>query len=255
MTRLTIRSLVALLLIFASFFPEVLLAQQEDPLPTEFFGGVEPKPLNMEEVKRMIGYPPIAREAGIRGKVVVRVLVDQQGQYVKHEVIKDPHPILTNAVTSKLHFISWTQGKMDGEPVKVWVTIPFQFTLSGDPVIPVQYKVTGVEVSLLEGSVKRTRKEISDPIWKEQEEAIELWNADIRLKGTEPAGGTASCSFKVNKKAEVEGYIVWHSSYMLTGSAKAYLKQCIESGTWVPAKVGKKYIDSEVLLTLQLKEK
>jgi protein TonB len=103
---------------------------EKDPLPTEFFGGEEPKPVNMDDLKKIIGYPPMAKEAEITGKVIVRVLVDKTGSYVKHVVLKDPHAILTKAVTDKLPQLKFTPGRQNNQPVKVWVTIPFEFKLS-----------------------------------------------------------------------------------------------------------------------------
>lgn len=99
----------------------------------------EPAPLNMEALKGMIGYPVAAKEANIQGKVIVRVYIDQKGTYVKHIVIKDPHPILTNAVTSKIHNLRFSPGIQKGKPIKVWVTIPFDFKLLDDgPAAPVE---------------------------------------------------------------------------------------------------------------------
>lgn len=62
----------------------------------------EPAPVNLNDIKNLIGYPPMAREAEIEGKVTVRIQVDKNGKYVKHIVLKDPHPLLTKAVTDKL---------------------------------------------------------------------------------------------------------------------------------------------------------
>lgn len=89
----------------------------------------EPAPVNMEEVKKLMGYPPLALEARIEGKVVVRVQVSTAGEYVKHVVISDPHPILTNEVAKYLKKIQFTPGIQAGKPIKVWVTIPFEFKL------------------------------------------------------------------------------------------------------------------------------
>lgn len=89
----------------------------------------EPAPVNMDDLRRMIGYPPMAKEAEIEGKVILRVQVDKNGKYVKHLVIKDPHPILTKAVTDKIRNLSFTPGIQAGKPIKVWVTIPFDFKL------------------------------------------------------------------------------------------------------------------------------
>lgn len=89
----------------------------------------EPVPVNMDDLKRVIGYPPLAKEVGIEGRVTLRVMVDKHGDYVKHVVLKDPHPILTKAVTDKIHMLKTTPGIQAGRPIKVWVTLPFSFTL------------------------------------------------------------------------------------------------------------------------------
>jgi protein TonB len=89
----------------------------------------EPQAVNLGELKELIGYPPLAKEAEIQGKVVLRIMVDKNGDYVKHIVLKDPHPILTKAVTDKINHLKMTPGIQSGHPIKVWVTLPFDFTL------------------------------------------------------------------------------------------------------------------------------
>ncbi len=91
----------------------------------------EPAPVNMENIKKLIGYPPPAKEAGLQGKVVVRILVGPDGKYVRHIVLKNPHPILTKAVEEQLKNIQFTPGIQAGRPIKVWVNIPFDFRLGG----------------------------------------------------------------------------------------------------------------------------
>ena len=103
---------------------------EEDPKPGDFFAGEEPRPINMEEFKKTVGYPPMAVEAGIEGKVIVRVMVDELGYAKKHIVLKDPHPILTNAVAKKVTDLRFTPGIQGNKPVKVWVTIPIDFVLN-----------------------------------------------------------------------------------------------------------------------------
>lgn len=90
----------------------------------------EPQAVNLDELKGLIGYPPMAVEAEIQGRVTLRVMVDKMGNYVKHIVLKDPHPILTRAVTEKIHLLKMTPGIQAGKPIKVWVTLPFNFELN-----------------------------------------------------------------------------------------------------------------------------
>ncbi len=104
--------------------------KEEEPNPYEFvLVEKEPAPVNMDDIKQRIGYPPQAKEAGIEGIVTVRVLVDENGNYVKHIVLNSPHPILTKAVEKELPKLKFTPGIQAGKPIKVWVNIPFRFKL------------------------------------------------------------------------------------------------------------------------------
>lgn len=109
---------------------EVVEPKQEDPDPFQFIAvEKEPQPVNLDDIKKRIGYPPAAREAGIEGTVVVRVLVDEKGNYVKHIVLQSPHPLLEKAVVKELPNLKFTPGIQAGKPIRVWVNIPFRFTL------------------------------------------------------------------------------------------------------------------------------
>jgi periplasmic protein TonB len=110
---------------------EVNLPKGTDEPPMDGFVLLEkePVPVNLDELKGLIGYPSLAKEAEIEGKVTLRVLVDSHGNYVKHAVLKDPHPILTKAVTDKINQLKTTPGIQAGKPIKVWVTLPFNFVL------------------------------------------------------------------------------------------------------------------------------
>jgi TonB family protein len=103
---------------------------EQIPGPKEFvLLEKEPVPLNLDEIKQQIGYPREAKEAEIDGKVVLRILIDEQGKYVKHIVLKDPHPLLTRAVEKEIPALRFSPGEGGGKLVKTWVTIPFQFAL------------------------------------------------------------------------------------------------------------------------------
>jgi protein TonB len=107
----------------------VVVAEPE-PSPDEFiFVSEEPQPLNMDDVRKIIGYPEIARDAGIEGQVVVRVLVDEKGNYRKHKMIKKVHPILAEAVESNLKQLKFSPAIQGNKPIKFWVNIPFRFKL------------------------------------------------------------------------------------------------------------------------------
>lgn len=87
----------------------------------------EPVAINYLEVNNAIGYPAVAREAGIEGSVIVRVLVDEHGNYLKHKIISQAHPLLGRSCDSFVNNLYFTPAVRDGQPVKFWVNIPFHF--------------------------------------------------------------------------------------------------------------------------------
>ena len=89
----------------------------------------QPKALNITEIKKTIGYPKIARDAGIEGKVVAKIEVNKFGEYIGHEIIESAHVILTNAVEEHLNKLTFETPSKDGKAVTVEVTVPFNFVL------------------------------------------------------------------------------------------------------------------------------
>lgn len=89
----------------------------------------EPEPINMGDVSRLIGYPEIARDAGIQGNVVVRVLIGPEGVPLDNKVITQVSPILSNQVEYYLMDLRFTPAIMNDEPIPFWVNIPFNFKL------------------------------------------------------------------------------------------------------------------------------
>lgn len=102
----------------------------EDPDPNKFiFAQENPKPINLDEVRKMIGYPRIAKEAGIEGDVLLRVLVDEQGNCVRYLVSKSAHPLLQKRVEKAVPLLKFTPAIQLGRPIKFWANIPFKFSL------------------------------------------------------------------------------------------------------------------------------
>jgi len=106
------------------------IEEPDEPDPNAFIMvEKEPAPVNMENLKKLIGYPPTAKEAEIEGKVILRILVGKGGKYEKHIVVKNPHPLLTKEVEKHIRNLEFTPGIQAGKPIRVWVTIPFDFKL------------------------------------------------------------------------------------------------------------------------------
>ncbi|RMG20524.1 MAG: energy transducer TonB [Bacteroidetes bacterium] len=90
----------------------------------------QPRPLNLKDIYQELGYPQAAYEAGIEGKVVVKVLIDEQGQYVQHELLEEGHALLATEVAKHLPKLQFEAAQKDGKPVQAWVSIPFVFKKS-----------------------------------------------------------------------------------------------------------------------------
>jgi protein TonB len=89
----------------------------------------EPKPVNLDEIRKAIGYPKLALEAEIEGRVTLRVLIDKNGKYQRHLVTSVAHKLLVDAVVSKIPLLQMTPGIQGTKAIPVWVTVPFEFKL------------------------------------------------------------------------------------------------------------------------------
>lgn len=108
--------------------PEVIVNTEPDP--NEFiFAEEEPRPVNMDDVRKLIGYPQMARDAGIEGVAVFRVLVDKRGNYKKHRIVQQGHSMLSSAVSEHISRLKFTPAIQGGKPIEFWVNIPFNFKL------------------------------------------------------------------------------------------------------------------------------
>ena len=111
--------------------PEII--SDREPEINEFvFVEEHPKVLNLSKVQQAIGYPQEARDAAIEGSVVVRVLVDEKGNYQTHKLINSVHPLLDKSVSRQLSGLKFTPAIQSGKPTKFWVNIPFSFKLIGE---------------------------------------------------------------------------------------------------------------------------
>jgi hypothetical protein len=80
--------------------------------------------LNLDKVMLQIRQPHEVYE--ITGKVIVRILLDENGKYIQHIVLRDPYPPLTKSFTDVVPLMKATPAEIDGRPVASWVTIPYQ---------------------------------------------------------------------------------------------------------------------------------
>ena len=76
-------------------------------------------------------YPDFERRAGIEGRVVVRFVVDEQGDIAESEVLRGVGPGLDAAALAALHRLRFTPARQNGQPARVRMTLTFRFQAPG----------------------------------------------------------------------------------------------------------------------------
>ena len=91
----------------------------------------------VEEMSRPIGglrgiqkkakYPKELRKQGVRGRVFITFIVDENGEVRDTEVLKSVHPELDEQAERAVMSTKFKPGKHNGVPVKVKMSVPFTF--------------------------------------------------------------------------------------------------------------------------------
>jgi protein TonB len=87
---------------------------------------VEQPPVEVRIVKP--DYPPFAREAGVEGLVVVRVLVGRNGKVEDARIVRSIL-LLDESSLAAARTMVFTPALVRGRPVRAWVQIPFRYSL------------------------------------------------------------------------------------------------------------------------------
>jgi len=109
---------------------EVVRRTEETDIPVVPFWKVEvkPKPINIP----VPTYPDMARTAGIEGSAVVEALVDTNGTVADARILKPSgNASLDQAAVDAAMRAKFSPAMQRDKAVRVWVSIPFRFTLTG----------------------------------------------------------------------------------------------------------------------------
>jgi periplasmic protein TonB len=109
---------------------EVVRRTDETDIPVVPFWKVEvkPQPINIP----VPTYPDMARTAGIEGQAVVEALVDVDGSVADARILKPSgNASLDQAAVDAAMRAKFSPAKQRDKAVRVWVSIPFRFTLTG----------------------------------------------------------------------------------------------------------------------------
>jgi protein TonB len=86
----------------------------------------------MKYIQKNLKYPPVAMENNIQGRVVVQFVVTKTGKIGEVKVVRGKDPDLDKeAVRVVKSLPDFIPGKMNGQSVNVWYTLPITFKLQG----------------------------------------------------------------------------------------------------------------------------
>lgn len=72
-------------------------------------------------------YPELARQAGLEGRVTVRVRVGRDGRVKEASVVRSDNGAFDDSALAAARQWTFTPGIQAGQPVEVWMTIPIRF--------------------------------------------------------------------------------------------------------------------------------
>jgi protein TonB len=102
---------------------EPLIAVEQQPQFSE--GDV------MKWVSEHINYPVVAIENNIKGKVILKFVVNSDGSVDRVTILKGVDPSLDKEAVRVVQAMpKWIPGKQNGKEVNVWFTLPVNFTLN-----------------------------------------------------------------------------------------------------------------------------
>jgi protein TonB len=110
-------------------FTEIIKRPEETDIPVVPFWRVEVKPTPVNVPTPV--YPDLARNAGIEGQAVVQALVDTDGSVIDAKILKSSgNTSLDNEAVQAAMRATFTPAKQRDQAVRVWVSIPYRFTLN-----------------------------------------------------------------------------------------------------------------------------
>ncbi len=107
--------------------------EEEEEDTNEVFVVVESMPKmigGMAKLSQAVKYPVVARKQGVEGNVIVKIVVDTEGNPGSPIILRSPSPLLEEAAVKAVMAQRFEPGKQRGRAVKVEVVIPVKFRLT-----------------------------------------------------------------------------------------------------------------------------
>lgn len=108
--------------------------EEEEPDEPEIFVAVESMPKmigGMANLLKSVKYPVVARKGGVEGNVIVKIVVDEEGNPLNPTIMRSPSAVLDDAAVEAVMKQRFEPGRQRGRAVKVEVVIPVKFRLTG----------------------------------------------------------------------------------------------------------------------------
>ncbi|WP_289858914.1 energy transducer TonB [uncultured Muribaculum sp.] len=118
---------------------EIVVEEKKPVEENKVFSAVEQMPqfpggesALMQYISKNIKYPPVAMENGIQGRVVVQFVVTKTGKIGEVKIARGKDPDLDKEAMRVVKSLpDFIPGKMNGQAVNVWYTLPVTFKLQG----------------------------------------------------------------------------------------------------------------------------
>ena len=116
---------------------EIIVEEKHEPVKEEIFTAVEQMPQFpggegelLKYISTHIKYPTMAAENNIQGRVVVKFVVQKDGKVGEVVVLRGKDPDLDKEAVRVVKTLpDFIPGKMNGQAVSVWYTLPINFKL------------------------------------------------------------------------------------------------------------------------------
>lgn len=116
---------------------EIIVEEKHEPVKEEIFTAVEQMPQFpggeaelLKWISNHIKYPTMAAENNIQGRVVVKFVVQKDGKVGEVVVLRGRDPDLDKEAVRVVKALpAFIPGKMNGQAVSVWYTVPINFKL------------------------------------------------------------------------------------------------------------------------------
>jgi TonB family protein len=84
---------------------------------------------DVRELQYNILYPAVAVRGGVQGRVVVRVLIDREGNCVKGFVIYSDSELLNHSAMQAVRYTKFTPASRNGSAVPCWTEVPITYQI------------------------------------------------------------------------------------------------------------------------------